>query len=510
MSGTTKAAAWAVFQHHGGSSGNYNRIYGLAVRRPTRFKIEAQMKSGGRHGVATTVLCSSSSSTANNLQWDAGSTLFDSYELDSLSKQFDQAFLLPSSRSAATSPPEEPLPARITLASIDETHPVVEDDTTLGMSSSPFSRQLAAASRDHHARGVFLPSLRMMRDCAEDAYNLVELQHHGLQPIWPNSSTHETTEETTSSEIMGSRVLQLQQQQPSPDESSSTLSVAAEEEIEDTLLKNSFQFAHTPNPLNLSQRRSRRSQDKSSALQDPDGTMRQSFQERLRSFFHKARISPHQDSSSTTTAHKDSHRRGRKSYTSSPGDSLSHYGWSYVDEDHNRIPEELSSSENRHRRRLLAFLRKMRAHKKRGAADPLEAEPPAAATVAISCDCHKLSKHTKGERSFSLLSVSKALQSLPHHYLGGGASSELGNRQQQQEQGSSVSEHEHHHVYHHHHHHVVMQQQQKDYELTLQDIDRRVLRKSFEEKARRISMEEHGSSSFKVPRNSLEEIREHH
>ncbi len=39
MSGTTKAAAWAVFQHHGGSSGNYNRIYGLAVRRPTRFKV---------------------------------------------------------------------------------------------------------------------------------------------------------------------------------------------------------------------------------------------------------------------------------------------------------------------------------------------------------------------------------------------------------------------------------------------------------------------------------------
>jgi hypothetical protein len=56
----------------------------------------------------------------------------------------------------------------------------------------------------------------------------------------------------------------------------------------------------------------------------------------------------------------------------------------------------------------------------------------------------------------------------------------------------------------------MQQQQQKDYELTLQDIDRRVLRKSFEEKARRISMEEHGSSSFKVPRNSLEEIREHH
>jgi hypothetical protein len=94
--------------------------------------------------------------------------------------------------------------------------------------------------------------------------------------------------------------------------------------------------------------------------------------------------------------------------------------------------------------------------------------------------------------------------------LGGGPSSELRNSQQQQQQGSPVSEHEHHHVYHHHHHHVVMQHQQKDYELTLQDIDRRVLRKSFEEKARRISMEEHGSSSFKVPRNSLEEIREHH
>jgi hypothetical protein len=55
MSGTTKAAAWAIFQHHGGSSGNYNRIYGLAVRRPTRFKVWT---------LDTIVVASSSSSSS--------------------------------------------------------------------------------------------------------------------------------------------------------------------------------------------------------------------------------------------------------------------------------------------------------------------------------------------------------------------------------------------------------------------------------------------------------------
>jgi hypothetical protein len=37
---TTKAAAWAVFQHHGGST-NYNRSCGIGVRRATRFKVVA-------------------------------------------------------------------------------------------------------------------------------------------------------------------------------------------------------------------------------------------------------------------------------------------------------------------------------------------------------------------------------------------------------------------------------------------------------------------------------------
>lgn len=84
---TTKAAAWAVFQHHGGS---VNRPTGLtcgAVRRASRFKIEAQMKQEMAHHSASVP---STDAAANN--WDAGSTLFDSFELDSLCKQLGHSF----------------------------------------------------------------------------------------------------------------------------------------------------------------------------------------------------------------------------------------------------------------------------------------------------------------------------------------------------------------------------------------------------------------------------------
>lgn len=63
----------------------------------------------------------------------------------------------------------------------------------------------------------------------------------------------------------------------------------------------------------------------------------------------------------------------------------------------------------------------------------------------------------------------------------------------------SLSHHEHLH-YHHHHHHEVPPET-GDNELTVQAITRRVYRSSFEEKARRLSIEETGG--MKAPRNSL-------
>ncbi len=271
-----------------------------------------------------------------------------------------------------------------------------------------------------------------------------------------------------------------------------------------------FQFAiHTPNPLNLSQRNARSSMDKSSHDTD-HGARRRSFQEKLRSFFHKARISPQSESSSPGAASSSHHsisgssrdhslnrppRGGRKlSYTATTAagpqeDSLlsTHDGWSYVDDQTHAWSDEL----------LL--------------------KPPPVVVVAA--------KHRKSG-SFSLRSVTKALQnSLPH----------LGISESQRQRSKSTSDihqqlqrqqelqQQHHHVYnhhHHHHHHVVIEQQQKqqqqqaeDYELTLQDIDRRVPRKSIEEKTRRISFEDAaGNNNFnKVHRNSLEEEkREQH
>nr|PNR38110.1 hypothetical protein PHYPA_021221 [Physcomitrium patens] len=66
-------------------------------------------------------------------------------------------------------------------------------------------------------------------------------------------------------------------------------------------------------------------------------------------------------------------------------------------------------------------------------------------------------------------------------------------------------EHKHqyqHHRYHHHHYHYA-QSEFEDFELTIQAKSRRSSRSSFEEKARRFSIE--GSDSPKAPRNSLED-----
>lgn len=79
---TTKAAAWAVFQHHGRGGVGLSQTHGSAVRCSTRFKIEAQMK----HEIARP-----SMSKSVTTSWDAESTLFDSFELDSLLKTLDQA-----------------------------------------------------------------------------------------------------------------------------------------------------------------------------------------------------------------------------------------------------------------------------------------------------------------------------------------------------------------------------------------------------------------------------------
>lgn len=41
---TTKAAAWAVFEHHGGGAG-IQSTHGMAVRRATRFKVNSPITS---------------------------------------------------------------------------------------------------------------------------------------------------------------------------------------------------------------------------------------------------------------------------------------------------------------------------------------------------------------------------------------------------------------------------------------------------------------------------------
>ena len=105
---TTKAAAWAVFQHHGGGGAHRHHLIGHTMRRVTRFKIEAQMKHAMAHHSASHMPTDTS-----HVNWDAGSTLFDSFELDSLCKQLGRSF------HPATETPHPPNPS-----SSDETdHP---------------------------------------------------------------------------------------------------------------------------------------------------------------------------------------------------------------------------------------------------------------------------------------------------------------------------------------------------------------------------------------------------
>lgn len=75
------------------------------------------------------------------------------------------------------------------------------------------------------------------------------------------------------------------------------------------------------------------------------------------------------------------------------------------------------------------------------------------------------------------------------------------------DEGEGHHELEHHHDHHHqyHHHHVHHHEEKHDYELTIQAIVRRVPRKSFEQMAHRLSIEE---MDIKAPRNSLENFEE--
>lgn len=546
----TKAAAWAVFQHHGGGGGggaaaaaaavtnySYRQCYGIAVRRATRFKIEAQMKNGGGGGghhhhhhhaampASSTTVCNSDGVFMNKLhQWDAGSTLFDSYELDALSKQFDRAFqLLPSSSSSSSSSysPEQqqqhhhhpPGPAARLQASIDESH-LALDTTRI---TSPFSPQ-----QWHQDERVLLPAAsesswnNMQLDCVEEeCYTRREtLQQQQQQHRFFFQPCGATAAIVQPPAAAAAHYTTSDGENNTAEEESTTFEEPVKLETSLKLgqkLHGPFQFAiHTPNPLNLSQRNARSSMDKASHDTD-HGARRQSFQEKLRSFFHKARISPQSESSSPGAPSSSHHsisgssrdhslnrprRGGRKlSYTATTAagpqeDSLlsNHDGWSYVDDQTHAWSDKL-----------------------------LLKPPPVVVVVAA--------KHRKSG-SFSLRSVTKALQnSLPHLVI----SESQRQRSQstsdihQQLQRQQELQQQHHHVYnhhHHHHHHVVIEQQQKqqqqqaeDYELTLQDIDRRVPRKSIEEKTRRISFEDAaGNNNFnKVHRNSLEEEkREQH
>ena len=97
---TTKAAAWAVFQHHGGGGVHRHHLNGHTMRRVTRFKIEAQMKHAMAHHST-----SHTPTDTSHVNWDAGSTLFDSFELDSLCKQLGRSF------HPATETPHPPHPS---------------------------------------------------------------------------------------------------------------------------------------------------------------------------------------------------------------------------------------------------------------------------------------------------------------------------------------------------------------------------------------------------------------
>ena len=462
---TTKAAAWAVFQHRGGS---LNRPTGLAcgvVRRASRFKIEAQMNQEMAHHSAS---APSADAAANN--WDAGSTLFDSFELDSLCKQLGDSF--------------HPQP----VSSFDEEDEEPEYAASMDTGTDPSSL--------HHGYHDDEESEEYVEDGRRHSY----FQQHASG----RRKQLDLIDEVLPITIYGG---------PVSKDNATGRSASSHGK-----LLNAFSW------WSMSKSRRRRSLEKKSSddEESPKEAAQHKSKWKLSNIFHPShhdvahvlhspkRIVPHEYS-----LEKGGHKAGRghstaknivsdsKFYNHPPKQEKSGYGTprrelDYIAKDvdlpsgfDNREADFFDHDHDDHQQHFSHALKSgLRMVLPRSLCRPLHGFGDAGSDMDdVTVYHHTQPASNKGSRHHQ-------------HYYGDNIRNLHRHPDEEQEYSETDYHHDHHHHYHHHYVHQQAEEQQ-DYELTVQAIVRRVPRKSSEEMMvyKRLSIEESG---VQAPRNSLE------
>lgn len=516
---TTKAVALAVFNHHGGGGVGNSPTLGSAVRRPTRFKIEAQMK----HEIAHR----SSVSESVAASWDAGSTLFDSFELDALLRTLDEA----ANPAGISSQLEaESGPGAIVVYSQKHwlSRPQLNPQRTNTRLQNQRSFPLTQKSLDD-GRLVTLDETRPLQTGEK------ELEQRAVSYKLASNLTLDDLYEQ------------------------------AQKEAENDPFA---AFSHTPSPFNV-KKNFRRSFD--SSFQDKSGKggsgsplSRSKWKSLLHTLhldsasglFHRfqgfhAQVAPH-DSQRKLEQQRGSTRRPSRSMIVESkssdllGDSLRQSQKQnqnpnsdtdgrfdprfdpknlHISKDVNPVPEKPSEKDDRQRNNFWksGFKAVLTRPFGRQSSVVAESEQPLIQKSLLARKTDNQQKKTdlqssrqkKSDVQSTRLKKSDLqsawqkksdLQSAWTSFMSRSKDEDQGRQRartlknrtgQQSEPG--VSHHEIHHHHHHHHHHVATEGE--DFELTVQAISKRVSRSSFEEKlSRRFTVEDDG---IKAPRNSL-------
>lgn len=508
---TTKAAAWAVFNHHGGGGVGNSQTHGTAVRRPTRFKIEAQMK----HEIAHR----SSISESVAASWDAGSTLFDSFELDALLKTLDEA-ANPAGISQQKQPEEAGLGAMVVYSqkhwiSRPQLNPPQRiTDKLQNQRSFPASRNSVDDSR------------------------LVTLDE--TRPL--TTGEKELEQRAVSYKLASNLTLDELYEQ-------------AQKEVEDDPFA---AFSHTPSPFNV-RRNARRSFD--SSFQGKGGSQNPLNRSKWKSLLHTlhldgasglfhrfqgmhAQVAPHDsqkkleprgsrrpsrsvivesksDLVDGSNSQKQIQRQSQKSnIDSARADGLFDPRFDpknlHISKDVNPPPEKAVAKDDRQRSFWKSGFKAVlsRPFGRQSSFVTENEEPLIQKPFLPASGAARRGDNQQGQKKIDLQAAWLKKTDLQSAWTSFTATVNR-SKDEQQEQGRQrartlkhhsgeqsaiepVSHHEH--RYHHHHHHHVSPEGE-DYELTVQAITKRVSRSSFEEKlARRFSIEDGG---MKAPRNSL-------
>lgn len=519
---TVKAAAWAVFQHNNEGSNSNRHGHGdrVLVQQATRFKIEAQMKNElERRCMATEALPS----------WDAGSTLFDKYELDSVFKHLDFASQSADTHHKVSSDGSERY-----------------DNTTTEpapIASSPGSNYHYADAHAQRPEQYSRGDKRSRNGYGSSNAGRPNEQHDWLETVDESQrfrgSYLESVDESLPLATAGSEDAKIvyglgaELESPKPKlvmniDMYDDLCKDVQEIVPPGKVFKTMQFLHTPNRWNMlngrrcsfdtspddvqkSTKQSRKSKllaiFRSKSAKDVTGAPKPTRQARIvpDDSAHKGRKArPHgalRKSGELVVSTADPHDSDSSDSASGDGYELAHEWYPASKGAGVTQGPAVALKSGSHMVRVPNFSRAVRLssdmrnpNAEEGLRDHLRHGKLTYGHGAHGAHGrHGLPAPTR--KALYSLNVTSPVQSPRRSMLNGSREDvELDDTQQYH--------HEYHHHYHHHHHHIA--HQDDDYELTVQDIVRRVPRKSFEELAHRLSIEENTGS--KAPRNSLDSL----